>query len=245
MKKEENKEKNKNTTKASESKKTTKTTKKETERKQPTQKKQENKNIKKKEIEEVEKTNVEEVEEFITEELDEKESQSIKQEPTKKTKTNDIILIGVLVVVVILGLFFLKGTSVTPGYELPLTLTGEVGLHQLTYQEYKEKVDNDESFVLIIERATCSHCVNFMPVAENFATENNVPMYYVDTDTFTNDEWSEFITSNTYLKKNSNSWGTPTTIVLAGRDSVNYIEGETTTENLKELYNEYFDISEE
>lgn len=157
-------------------------------------------------------------------------------------KKKDIGLIIGLVVVVVLGFFIMRGEKVEPSYTLPLTLNGEGGLHQLTYSEYKEKIDNNESFVFIVERATCSHCVNFMPVAEKFAKDNNLPMYYVDTDTFNESDWSEFEKSNSFFKKNSNSWGTPTTIVLAGREAVDYIEGETTSENLKKLYEDYFDL---
>lgn len=181
------------------------------------------------------------VEEIVIEEVEVKQTVEAK----KKTKTSDIVLILGLVVVVVLGFLLMKGNPEEINYELPLALTGEVGLHQLTYQEYKEKVDNEEAFVLIIERATCSHCVNYMPVAENFASENNVPMYYVDTDTFSSEDWEGFEKSNSFLRKNSDSWGTPTTLVLVGSKALDYISGETDAESLKELYNEYFDLMQE
>ena len=102
----------------------------------------------------------------------------------KTDKKGDIFLIVGLVVVVVLGFFVMKGKSVEPDYELPLTLTGEAGLQELTYAEYQEKIDNDDSFVVILERATCSHCVSYLPVAESFANDKELPMYYIDTDTF-------------------------------------------------------------
>lgn len=178
------------------------------------------------------------------------EETTVKEEKTKevtkkKNSVNDLLLVLGLIIVVILGFMVMKGEKVEPTYELPLTLSGETGLHQLTYQEYQEKIDNNESFVVIIERATCSHCVNFMPVAEEFATNNNVPMYYVDTDTFSEEDWASFEKSNTFLKKNSNSWGTPTTVVLAGKEAVDYIEGETTADNLLKIYEEYFNMNNE
>lgn len=138
----------------------------------------------------------------------------------------------------------LKGEKTEVSYELPLALTGEAGLHELSYAEYQEKINNNESFVIIIERATCSHCVNYMPVAESFAKDNALPMYYVDTDTFTDEDWTNFEKSNSFLKKNSGNWGTPTTIVLAGNEAVDYIEGETTADNLLDLYDKYFEINE-
>ena len=61
---------------------------------------------------------------------------------------------------------------------------------------------------------------------------------------FNEDEWNEFLKSNTYFKRNE-QWGTPTTIVLAGNEAVDYIEGSTTDDKLEELYEEYFEIGEE
>lgn len=157
-------------------------------------------------------------------------------------KKSDIALIVGVIVVIIVGLFVMKGSKPTIDYELPLSLSGEAGLHELSYSEYKEKVDNGESFVFIVERATCAHCVNFMPIAEEFANSEGLPMYYVDTDTFGQEEWAEFESTNSFFKKHKNNWGTPTTIVLAGSSAVDYVEGETIADDLKELYEKYFDI---
>ena len=155
-------------------------------------------------------------------------------------KKKDIFLILFLLVVVVIGFFSMAGKKEEVSYTLPLTLEGEAGLHLLSYSEYKEKVDNDEAFVVILERASCSHCANFMPVAKKFAEEKGVPMYYVDTDTFDEEDWNGFMKSNSFLKKNSDNWGTPTTVVLVGSEAVDYVEGETTESKLQELYDKYF-----
>ena len=164
---------------------------------------------------------------------------------SKKSNKGDIILILGLVVVAILGFLVMKDVDAGPKYELPLTLTGEAGLHQLTYAEYQEKIDNNEEFVIILERATCSHCVTYMPIAEQFASDNKLPMYYVDTDTFTAEDWEGFEKSNSYLRKAKGDWGTPTTLVLAGSETVDYVVGVTEADALKEMYNKYFDIENE
>ena len=156
-------------------------------------------------------------------------------------KKKDIILIVALLVVVVLGCVIMKGEKVKPNYTLPLSLTGDAGLKLLSYAEYQEKIDNNEAFVVILSRESCSHCQNFLPVAKKFAEDTKVPMYYVDTDTFSQEDWNTFSKSNTFLKKNSENWGTPTTIVLAGKEAVYYIEGETTADKLQELYDEYFE----
>ena len=70
-------------------------------------------------------------------------------------------------------------------------------------------------------------------------------MYYVDTDTFTAEDWETFETSNTFLKKQKGNWGTPTTVVLAGKEAVDYVEGETTEDELQRLYDENFEMNKE
>lgn len=163
----------------------------------------------------------------------------------KKSNKGDIFLILGLVVIAVLGFWVMQDKNAGPKYELPLTLSGEAGLHQLTYSEYQEKIDNKEEFVVILERATCSHCVTYMPIAEQFASDNNLPMYYVDTDTFTAEDWEGFEKSNSYLRKAKGDWGTPTTLVLAGSETVDYVVGVTEANELKEMYNKYFDIEKE
>ena len=155
-------------------------------------------------------------------------------------KKKDIILIVGLILVVILGAFTMKGEKEKPSYSLPLSLEGEAGLHLLSYAEYQGKIDNGEEFVVILSRESCSHCANFIPVAEAFAKENEVPMYYIDTDTFSESDWGSFEKSNSFFKKAKGNWGTPTTVVLAGSEAVDYIEGETSADKLKELYKNNF-----
>lgn len=157
-------------------------------------------------------------------------------------KKSDIILILAVILVIVVGSFVLKGPKEEKNYELPLKLTGEVGLKKLSYEEYQKKIDDNESFVCIIERKTCSHCVSFMPVAEKFANDEKVPMYYIDTDEMNEEDWEKLPKSNTFFKKKGDNWGTPTTIVLAGNVALDFVEGETTASELKKLYKKYFDL---
>ena len=188
------------------------------------------------------------VEEVVEIEVLDEENTSVDDNDVKEGKSKkDLILILGLVLVLVLGFFVMSDKNAGPSYELPLVLSGDAGLQELTYKEYKKKIDNDESFVLIIESATCSHCQAFMPKAKEFAEKNNLPMYYVDTNTFDHEEeWPKFEKTNSYLKKANGNWGTPTTLVLAGYDTVDFIEGAgATDEDLLNLYKKYFDMNKE
>lgn len=144
-------------------------------------------------------------------------------------KKSDFILIGVVVVVVILAMFSSKGTKAEEEVEYPLALTGEAGLHQITYDEYKTFVDNGDAFIVVIERSGCSYCIRYMPIVREVADEKQIPIYYIDTDTLTEDEFNELDSTNNYLKKNN--WGTPTTLFMLGSrvlDSIpGYVEKDT------------------
>ena len=198
----------------------------------------------KKEIELEVMEEVEEIENESTSLDDDVEVNDVSVNNKFKSKSDLILILG-LVVVVILGFLVMGGGSATVSYTLPLTLSGDAGLQQLTYDEYQEKIDNGDEFVIILERATCSHCVTYMPIAEQFASDNQLPMYYVDTDTFDEEEWVLFEKSNSYLKKAKGDWGTPTTLVLSGADAVDYVVGTTDADTLLELYEKYFNMVEE
>lgn len=155
-------------------------------------------------------------------------------------KKNDLILIGILIIVVVLGFFLMKGEKLGNGRAI-----------ELSYEEYIEKVDNGEKFVLIVERATCSHCVAYMPIVKKFARSKNVNIYYVDTDTFTEKNWEKFEKTNSFfIEKNESEegWGTPTTLFLDGDEAVDYLVGQTTEDVLEDYldkYNDFFEKVEE
>lgn len=139
-------------------------------------------------------------------------------------KKSDFILIGVVVLVVVLSLFTSKGNEKLEEVNYPLTLVGEAGLQQISYDQYNEFVDNGDAFIVVIERAGCGYCVQYMPIVEEVAKEKNIPLYYIDTDTMTSEELNELSTKNDYLRKNP-KWGTPTTLFMLGDRVLDSIGG--------------------
>lgn len=159
-------------------------------------------------------------------------------------KKSDIILIVAVLLIVVVGVFaFGKTEAKEVNYDLPFVLADEVGLIELSYAEYSEKIESGDPFVVIIERESCSFCQTFLPVAESFANDYKIPLYYVDTDTFSQDEFNALVNSNSFFKeKNSTGWGTPTTIILVGSEAVDYYEGATDSDGLYDFLSEYIDI---
>ena len=152
----------------------------------------------------------------------------------KNIKKSDIFLILGLILVLVLGFFIMKGEKF-----------GDGGTFELTYDEYIEKVNSGDKFVLVVESATCSHCINYMPVVKNFARSRDLKIYYVDTSTFTSENWETFEDTNSFLiEKKEEGWGTPTTLFLDGKTAVDYLVGTTTAEVLETYLDKYPDYFE-
>lgn len=141
-------------------------------------------------------------------------------------KKSDFILIGVVVLIIVLCLFTTKGNEELEEVNYPLTLNGETGLHQITYNEYEDKVESGEPFIVIIEREGCSYCTMYMPVVEEVAKEKKIPLYYIDIADLTSGEMRNLERTNKYLKRNSN-WGTPTTLFMLGNRVLDALGGYT------------------
>lgn len=157
-------------------------------------------------------------------------------------KKTDFILIGLVIVIVLVGIFSSKGTVVEEEIEFPLTLAGEVGLHEITYDNYKEMVDNGDAFVVVIERTGCSYCQQYMPIMEEVANEKKIAVTYINTDNITQEEMEELSSTNKYLKKNQ--WGTPTTLFMLGDRIVDSISGYVEKDSLEEFFKDRVVVGE-
>ena len=138
-------------------------------------------------------------------------------------KKTDFILIGVVLIIVVIGIVSSRGTAKLDEVEYPLTLSGEVGLHEITYDEYEKKVSDGDAFIVIIERTGCSYCQQYMPLVEEVANEKKIAITYINTDNLSQEDMTKLSTTNKYLKRNE--WGTPTTLFMLGDRVLDSIGG--------------------
>ena len=122
-------------------------------------------------------------------------------------KNSNLIWIIDIVILVLLLSFLIINKAISKG-----------NLVELTYDEFVQKIDNEESFVLCISRTTCSHCATYKPKLESVAKDYGIDLYYIDIDKYSEEEQDEF---EKIINFNDT---TPTTVFLR--------EGkETTTSN--------------
>ena len=86
-------------------------------------------------------------------------------------------------------------------------ILGKSYLKEIKYSEVVEKINNKESFVLLMSQTTCSHCMDFKPKLARVAKKYKVLVYYLETDQLDDDSYEE-------LKSYFNFRGTPTTVFV-------------------------------
>ena len=146
-------------------------------------------------------------------------------------KKTDFILIGVVLILIVVGIVSSRGTEALEEIKFPLELSGEVGLHEVTYDEYEKMVNDGNAFIVVIERTGCGYCQKYMPLLEEVANEKKIAITYINTDNLSEEEMNKLSTTNKYLKRNE--WGTPTTLFMLGDRIVDSISGYVEKESIE------------
>ena len=110
----------------------------------------------------------------------------------------------------------------------------QADIEEISVDRYLELMDEDEPSVIYIARPTCSYCQIETPIMKHVVYQNpDARVYYLNTDEFEEDDQSKFTKSDDMF---SESFGTPTTIVVKGGKVVDSIAGATSGENLTQLF---------
>ena len=80
-------------------------------------------------------------------------------------------------------------------------------LVEISYNEFKQKIANNETFFVEVMQDGCTYCELFTPKLEKILAENQVTGYKLNMSKLTEDEHKEF-------SLNFGDDGTPTTIFL-------------------------------
>ena len=99
-------------------------------------------------------------------------------------------------------------------------------LARLTYDQYDCLYNSDTPFVLIFTQSTCHYCAEFLPVMNEYAGENNLPVYFLEVDTMDQSDYQKVSNSLSYFSENQ-SWGTPLTLAIKDKKVVTQLEGYT------------------
>lgn len=194
---------------------------------------------------EVKKNNTKKEDIKVTEVKEVKREEKVKKE--KKTfsltsKQKDIILVLLVLVLLVVGFILTAPKKEKLDIELPVALSGEAGFTEITYEQYKEKVANNELFMVVIVKDGCGYCEMYEPIVEEVAGEYNLPFYYINLTNLTEEESSELSSTNKYLKRNK--WGTPTTLFMSGENIIDSISGYVEKDTFVDFVKENFKVEE-
>lgn len=90
---------------------------------------------------------------------------------------------------------------------------GHGSIDEITFEDYKQMVEDKESFILFIGSHNCSHCTEFKITLEDVIKKYNVHFKYLDIANLTTEE-------NKDLSSDIIFSGTPTTVFIEnGKDN--------------------------
>ena len=80
-------------------------------------------------------------------------------------------------------------------------------LKEITYSEYKNKINNKESFIIYFKQNGCSHCASFTPVFEKVLNDYKVTAYFINFSNLSDED-------NKSLSNDITISGTPTVVFI-------------------------------
>lgn len=132
-----------------------------------------------------------------------------------KVKKKVIILVSICLIILIGGL--IVDSILSKSY-----------LVELGYDEVIEKLENDESFVILFSQTTCNHCISYKPKLEAVAKEYKLEIYYIDIDLLSKEKRND-------LGDKFNFDSTPITEFIKNGEETSVatrIEGDTSKEKI-------------
>lgn len=78
---------------------------------------------------------------------------------------------------------------------------------ELKIDELEEKINNKDSFILVISQTTCSHCAEYKPRIKKVLAKYKITGYYIEKDLLDEEETAR-------LSNIANISGTPTTVFI-------------------------------
>lgn len=138
----------------------------------------------------------------------------------KNILTIAIALIGVLAIV---GMVYASHTMKQEEKEL------DKHLISLNYETLKEKIENKETFILVVTASECGHCNQYKPTLKKVLKEHELYAYEIQNDKL-DKEGINFLNSVATIS------GTPTTVFIvdgAEYSTMNRIVGNTTKDKIE------------
>lgn len=84
-------------------------------------------------------------------------------------------------------------------------ITDYSNIEELTYSDFENKLNDKESFIILISQTYCSHCIDYKPKYNQVLKKNKIIGYEIDLLTLTEEEYEK-------IMELTDVTGTPTTL---------------------------------
>lgn len=118
-------------------------------------------------------------------------------------KKKTMIFLGTTIIVAAFG--FLIFAMVSEGIT---NAAKDKTLISISFNELEKKVNNKDTFILVLTQKQCSHCAEYKPVLKEVLYEYDLKAYELDQKTLTKTEKAK-------LKDIASITGTPTTVFIS------------------------------
>lgn len=122
---------------------------------------------------------------------------------------------------------FLKENSV-------IASDAELLLNYIDVKEYNKLVKSKEASVIVVGQSTCSYCVKAKVILNEVVSKNDIEINYLNLSYMTEDDYKDFTSSFEYFQ--SDSWGTPVTMIVKNGKIVDKLEQLVTEEEYVEFF---------
>ncbi|MDD2378138.1 MAG: thioredoxin family protein [Bacilli bacterium] len=109
-------------------------------------------------------------------------------------------------------------------------------INYIGYGEFEQLNNGEDPFILVIGQTGCSYCTKFKPIINQVSKDTSVTINYIDIKRLTENEFNNLISNIDYFKGES-SWGTPLTLIINKKQTIDYLNGYVETSELKAFLN--------
>lgn len=120
-----------------------------------------------------------------------------------------LIIIGIIIFVVFFAILFAFVGKTKHQEE------DEINSHLvlLNASEFKEKIENKDSFIIIMTGSKCSHCESYLPIFKKVLFDYDLTAYQIHTDLLNNEEAA-------FIKGVATINGTPTVVFIKDGEEI-------------------------
>lgn len=134
------------------------------------------------------------------------------------------------ILIVLCSLCLMLGLSACSGKNDGAFIKGKKGsATEITAQECKDKIEQGETFVLVIGLSDCPHCIEYKGILKNFMDENALHVNWIVADREENETVFDELLENHFVGLEY----TPATMYIKDGKMVEFVEGALTEEQIK------------